>query len=139
MLKNCKIHQKLPKRIYSQWVTLDVLAKIFLNNRTLAWVLVDVFPAIFDQNFVLFLDQDGMQLFAFHGKVNEDISRIEPGQYSGDFKSPSKGRWTYFNEDLVLKPGDKISYWIFIQHDKSGYRKDNQKWTVSGCFLYIIC
>lgn len=86
------------------------------------------------------------QLFAFHGKVNEEISRIEPGDFSGDIKTKSEGRLTYFNTNLKLKKGDVVHYWFFVQNNQLGYRKDAQKWTVrelhpvpgTGCEASII-
>ncbi|XP_018563504.1 beta-1,3-glucan-binding protein 1 [Anoplophora glabripennis] len=70
------------------------------------------------------------QLFAFHGKVNEHISRTEPGDFSGDVKIKSEDRFTYYNANLKLKEGDIIHYWYFVQNNFLGYRKDAQNWTV---------
>lgn len=40
--------------------------------------------------------------------------------------------WVYENLDVTLKPGDEVHYWIFAQYNRLGYRKDKQKWTVTG-------
>ncbi|RZC41379.1 Gram-negative bacteria binding protein 2 [Asbolus verrucosus] len=75
---------------------------------------------------------EGIQMFAFHGNVNKEITQIDPGQFSKDFTSPSDNNmWSYFNDELSLKVGDVVYYWIFIQYDKLGYRKDAQRWNVT--------
>lgn len=80
----------------------------------------------------MFLEIPGLQSFGFHGNLNKEIKQNEQGELLQENILPKNGRLSYFNEDLVLKPGDKINFWLSIQHDKLGYRKDNQYWVVSG-------
>ena len=78
---------------------------------------------------------NGIQMFAFHANVNNDISQVEPGNFSKDFTEPTDGNlWSYYNSELQLKIGDEVNYWIFVQYEKLGYRKDNLKWKVTGNF-----
>ncbi|KAJ3661452.1 hypothetical protein Zmor_005847 [Zophobas morio] len=75
---------------------------------------------------------NGIQMFAFHANVNNDISQVEPGNFSKDFTEPTDGNlWSYYNSELQLKIGDEVNYWIFVQYEKLGYRKDNLKWKVT--------
>ncbi|EFA11591.1 Gram-negative bacteria binding protein 2 precursor [Tribolium castaneum] len=73
----------------------------------------------------------GIQMFAFHMNVNKKISQVDPGDYRQDYTSPDGNVWSYFNSDLSLNIGDTVNYWIFVQHEKLGYRKDNVEWTVT--------
>lgn len=87
---------------------------------------------------VLFLAQAGIQLFGFHANLNKDIDLTEPGEIAGDITvDPTKPTNTisYFNPDIKLKVGDIIYYWIYIQHNYLGYRKEGQKWQVTGKIL----
>ncbi|XP_060535531.1 beta-1,3-glucan-binding protein-like isoform X2 [Cylas formicarius] len=72
-----------------------------------------------------------VQFFAFHGKLNQPIGLTEPGDFNEDVTRPENGRFTYFNPNIQLKPGDVINYWVFVQHDQLGYRRDQLKWTVN--------
>lgn len=87
---------------------------------------------------IMFLDVPGLQSFGFHGKVNKEIRQNEPGDLLQENILPINGRLSYFNEDLVLKPGDTINFWLSIQHDKLGYRRDNQKWVVTGALRLVL-
>lgn len=76
-------------------------------------------------------------MFAFHGKINEEISQIEPGDFSDDIKTKDDGRLTYYNPNLELKKGDIVHYWYFVQNNQLGYRKDAQKWVVPSKIKFI--
>ncbi|KAF2893395.1 hypothetical protein ILUMI_12789 [Ignelater luminosus] len=80
-------------------------------------------------------DEDGISLFAFHGKINQEMDGREAGTYSVDILKPRDGRWTYTNRAAKLKPGDVIYYWVNVDYDdgegKRGYIKDDQSFTVT--------
>nr|XP_023017881.1 beta-1,3-glucan-binding protein-like [Leptinotarsa decemlineata] len=71
------------------------------------------------------------ELFAFHGKLNEKINQIEPGEFGEDVRSPVDGYFTYYNPNMELKINDEVHYWVFVQHKKLGYRRDAQVWKVT--------
>ncbi|XP_044269659.1 beta-1,3-glucan-binding protein-like [Tribolium madens] len=73
----------------------------------------------------------GIQMFAFHANVNKNITQVDPGDYRQDYTSPEGKVWSYFNSDLSLQIGDTVHYWVFVQFEKLGYRKDNVIWTVT--------
>lgn len=73
-----------------------------------------------------------VNVIAFHANKNRKIDEIEPGEISTDIIRPAENGWTFFNPSLKLKVGDKINYWIFIQHNSFGYKKPGQSWVVNG-------
>ncbi|KAJ8911425.1 hypothetical protein NQ315_005958 [Exocentrus adspersus] len=85
------------------------------------------------------------ELFAFHGKLNKEISQIEYGDFNGDVKVAKNGYFTYYNPNLKLSEDDVVHYWFFVQNNQLGYRKDGQKWRVtellpepgSGCQVSV--
>lgn len=77
-------------------------------------------------------DSPGIQLFAFHGKINCEFIGHEAGTYSIDIKEKTNGKWVYHNKDALLKIGDTIYYWLYVQKDNVGYRKDDNKFEVFG-------
>lgn len=76
-------------------------------------------------------DEDGIQLFAFHGKINSPMNGREAGIFSEDIRTAENGRWTFFVKNARLKPGDKLYYWIHVNYDGIGYEKDGQPFTVT--------
>ncbi|XP_031345751.1 beta-1,3-glucan-binding protein-like isoform X2 [Photinus pyralis] len=75
-------------------------------------------------------DEDGIQLFAFHGKINSPMKGREAGIFSEDIRFAENGRWTFFT-NARLKPGDKLYYWIHVLYDGIGYEKDGEPFTVT--------
>ncbi|CAH1105316.1 unnamed protein product [Psylliodes chrysocephalus] len=73
---------------------------------------------------------NGIEMFAFHGKINKEFKQFEPGDFTEDIMEPVNGFFVYDNPNLQIKVGDVIYYWIFVQHDQLGYRLDNQTWHV---------
>lgn len=70
-------------------------------------------------------------MFAFNAKVNKDVGLNEPGDVSGETRNAGPdGRWTISVRNLALKVGDKIHYWIFVQHENLGYRLENQHYEI---------
>lgn len=81
---------------------------------------------------VFFSDDNGIKLFTFHGKVNGLLSTAVDTDLSGDINSPTNGKWVYENPYLALAVGDKIDYWIYVQHNSFGYTKHNVVFEVRG-------
>lgn len=89
-------------------------------------------------------DEEGITLFAFHGKVNEEMDGLEAGDMSKDILKKRKGRWTFFERKLKLKKGDKVYFWLYVIKDGLGYRLDDGLFVYNGkqkyhCFLIYIC
>uniref|UniRef100_A0A1L8E2T0 Putative beta-1 n=1 Tax=Nyssomyia neivai TaxID=330878 RepID=A0A1L8E2T0_9DIPT len=76
-------------------------------------------------------DDNGIVLFAFHGKINENLAQNEMGNLHEDIQEPVDGKWTYENRTVRLKKGDKIHYWIYVQHGRLAFRLDNQIFEVT--------
>uniref|UniRef100_A0A6P7G2W9 Beta-1,3-glucan-binding protein-like n=1 Tax=Diabrotica virgifera virgifera TaxID=50390 RepID=A0A6P7G2W9_DIAVI len=76
-------------------------------------------------------------LFAFHGKVNQEIRVIENGDFFGEITTPTDGNFVYSNPNLQLKLGDEVNYWTYVQHDFLGYRNDNRTWKVTELLTKI--
>ncbi|KAK9694447.1 Carbohydrate binding domain (family 32) [Popillia japonica] len=82
-------------------------------------------------------DQDGVKLFAFHGKINESFDGREAGSFSRDITKARDGRWTFTDRVTLLNPGDIIYYWLYVDYEdpsgrKLGYLKEDQEYTVGG-------
>ncbi|KAK4876690.1 hypothetical protein RN001_009196 [Aquatica leii] len=73
-------------------------------------------------------DEEGISLFAFHGKINSEMNGREAGTFSVDILKPKNGRWTYINKSPRLKVGDVVHYWVNVDYDDGngmrGYVKD---------------
>lgn len=77
-------------------------------------------------------DIPGIKLFGFHGKVNEALDDRENGNINGDVTQPENGRWIFQDNEVELRADDVLQYWVFVQHENYGYRKDNQRFDVKG-------
>lgn len=77
-------------------------------------------------------DASGVKFFAFHARINQRLGTGEPGEISGETRIPTNGRWAVRKGDLDLKVGDKIYYWVFVQHEGYGYRKDGEVYEITG-------
>ncbi|XP_046993386.1 splicing factor 3B subunit 2-like [Schistocerca americana] len=75
-------------------------------------------------------DELGIELFAVHANINKPMGLLEAGQISVDITKPKAGRWVYEDRRVRLKPGDVINYWLYVQADGLGYRRDDQNFTV---------
>lgn len=79
--------------------------------------------------------EPGIELFGFHANVNKEIDATEPGEIAGDVTVDPAKRTdviSYMNPNLMLKVGDIVYYWIYIQHNYLGYRLEGKKWQVTG-------
>lgn len=77
-------------------------------------------------------DTPGIQLFAFHGNLNSPMEGLESGQFSADILKHKNGRWTFKNLKHEIKVGDVLYYWLYVQKDSLGYRRDDQKHEFTG-------
>ncbi|EDW00761.1 gram-negative bacteria-binding protein 3 [Drosophila grimshawi] len=69
--------------------------------------------------------EEGITLFAFHGKVNEEFDGLEAGTLARDIPTAKNGRWTFMDRSTVLKMGDTLYYWTYVIHNGLGYRFDD--------------
>jgi len=69
-------------------------------------------------------DAEGISLFAFHGKLNEEFDGLEAGQWARDIPTAKRGRWTFRDRETKLNQGDTLYFWIYIVHKGLGYRQD---------------
>lgn len=57
---------------------------------------------------------------------------LENGQFSADILKHKNGRWTFTNRKHEIKPGDTLYYWLYVQKESIGYRRDDQKHEFTG-------
>ncbi|XP_072947822.1 beta-1,3-glucan-binding protein-like [Epargyreus clarus] len=88
--------------------------------------------AIYPRGLRVSIPDDGFSIFAFHGKLNEEMEGLEAGRWSADITKAKNGRWTFRDRNASLKIGDKIYFWTYVIKDSLGYRQDNGEWTVTG-------
>lgn len=57
---------------------------------------------VYDRNFKfqISIDERGIVLFAFHGKINKEIQANEVGDFHGESRTKSNGWWSYENNDV---------------------------------------
>nr|XP_012141734.1 PREDICTED: beta-1,3-glucan-binding protein-like [Megachile rotundata] len=77
-------------------------------------------------------DEPGIQFFAFQGNINKRIQVTQSGQISGEVFRKNDGKWTIEDEDISLRDGDVIHYWIHVLVNGTPYQKGNIKWTVTS-------
>jgi len=69
-------------------------------------------------------DAEGISLFAFHGKLNEEFDGLEAGQWSRDIPKAKRGRWTFRDHKTKLNHGDTLYFWTYVVYNGLGYRQD---------------
>lgn len=76
-------------------------------------------------------DDEGIRLFAFHAKINEEMNGREGGTFSRDITRPKNEKWTFCDPNAKLNLGDTIYYWTYVDYDngvnKLGYVNDDKK------------
>lgn len=70
-------------------------------------------------------DEEGITLFAFHGKLNEEMDGLEAGTWARDIVTPKNGRWTFRDRITQLKIGDTLYFWTYVIYKGLGYREDD--------------
>ncbi|XP_065361616.1 gram-negative bacteria-binding protein 3-like [Calliphora vicina] len=74
--------------------------------------------------------EEGITLFAFHGKLNEEMDGLEAGTWARDIVKPKNGRWTFRDRITKLKLGDTLYYWTYVIYNGLGYREDDGVYVV---------
>ncbi|XP_041986489.1 beta-1,3-glucan-binding protein 1-like isoform X2 [Aricia agestis] len=87
--------------------------------------------AIYPTGLRVSIPDEGFTLFAFHGKLNEEMDGLEGGQWSRDINVPKNGRWTFLDPNAKLQLGDKVYFWTYVIYNGLGYRQDDGEWTVT--------
>lgn len=87
--------------------------------------------ALYPKGLRVSIPDDGFSLFAFHGKLNEEMEGLEAGYWSRDITKAKNGRWTFRDRNAELKIGDKVYFWTYVIRNGLGYRQDNGEWTVT--------
>lgn len=77
-------------------------------------------------------DSPGIQAFSFHGNLNLPMAGLENGQIAAEVLKHKSGRWTFVDRKHEIKPGDVLYYWLYVQKDSLGYRRDDQKHIFTG-------
>ncbi|XP_034107662.2 gram-negative bacteria-binding protein 3 [Drosophila albomicans] len=75
-------------------------------------------------------DEPGISLFAFHGKLNEEMDDLSDQTWATDIVSSRNGRWTYRNRLQKLQPGDVLYYWITVRYNGLDYHNYNLEYKV---------
>ncbi|KAJ0178106.1 hypothetical protein K1T71_005929 [Dendrolimus kikuchii] len=101
------------------------------NGQTQYTVPPAKLEAIYPKGLRVTVKDDGFSLFAFHGKLNEEMEGLEAGQWARDITRPKNGQWIFNDKNAQLKLGDKIYFWTYVIKDGLGYRQDNGEWTVT--------
>lgn len=70
-------------------------------------------------------DVPGTALFAFHANINDNIRAQHPGSVNGETRASTNGFWILQFDDK-LKQGDVVNYWLFVNANHLGYRKDGE-------------
>ncbi|XP_011176860.2 gram-negative bacteria-binding protein 3 [Zeugodacus cucurbitae] len=76
-------------------------------------------------------DEEGITLFAFHGKLNEEMDGLEAGTWARDITKAKNGRWTFRDKNTKLKLGDTLYYWTYVIYNGLGYREDDGVYVVN--------
>ncbi|XP_061400908.1 gram-negative bacteria-binding protein 3-like [Musca vetustissima] len=74
--------------------------------------------------------EEGITLFAFHGKLNEEMDGLEAGTWARDIVKPKNGRWIFRDRVTHLKLGDTLYYWTYVIYKGLGYREDDGVYVV---------
>lgn len=67
--------------------------------------------------FILFKDEPGVTLFAFHGKINQRFRGNEEGDLHIDVLHPTNGVWAYENRNKAVLEGESIILENFLDHN----------------------
>lgn len=76
--------------------------------------------------------EEGATLFAFHGKLNEEMDGLEAGRWARDIVKPKNGRYIFKDRETSLKLGDTIYYWTYVIYNGLGYREDDGVFVVTA-------
>ncbi|XP_066254750.1 beta-1,3-glucan-binding protein-like [Euwallacea similis] len=86
---------------------------------------------IFDKGFRFSIPhEEGVQLFAFHGNINEPMNGLEAGHFSKDILKKCNDRWVFEDKTRKLVAGNIVYFWLFVIKDELGYRYDDGEYIV---------
>jgi len=74
---------------------------------------------------------EGIDLFAFHGNVNQPMEHRAAGQISTEVTRNRGNRWIINIRDVRLRNGDKIYYWVYVRKEGLGYLAENLEYEVT--------
>lgn len=77
-------------------------------------------------------DEEGITLFAFHGKLNEEFDGLEAGSWARDIVTAKNGRWTFRDRITSLKIGDVLYFWTYVIYNGLGYSQYDGVHVVNG-------
>lgn len=75
-------------------------------------------------------DEEGIELFAFHGNINKRLDMIDAGDLSKDVVAKTADRWVFEDKRAALHEGDTLHFWLFVIKNHLGYKLDNQTYTI---------
>ncbi|XP_023165086.2 gram-negative bacteria-binding protein 3 [Drosophila hydei] len=78
-------------------------------------------------------DEQGISLFAFHGKLNAEMEDLSDQTWATDIVTARNGRWTYINRLQKLQPGDILYYWVTVRYNGLDYHAYNQSYQIHNC------
>lgn len=87
---------------------------------------------LFQKYIFYFVDSSGIQQFAFHANINQEIRGKEDGTISKEVGFSQNGLWKIKDSDIQLNIGDVLNYWTFVQYERFGFDKQDQNFTVRG-------
>ncbi|XP_052872110.1 beta-1,3-glucan-binding protein 1-like [Anopheles cruzii] len=76
----------------------------------------------------------GLQMFAFHARLNKPFEHFEEGEFTDDITAPDPNhpeQWTFETAKPPLPHGTIIYYWVYVQFENAGYWMSDEKHTVS--------
>lgn len=71
--------------------------------------------------------EEGITLFAFHGKLNKPIVNLSDQDWAADIIRPTKGCWVYENRDVLVRPKDVLFYWLTVRYLGKDYHAMGQQ------------
>lgn len=78
-----------------------------------------------------FSAENGISLFAFHGKLNEEFDGLEAGTWARDITKPKDGRYTFVDRQTKFKIGDKLYFWTYVIYNGLGYRQEDGEYVIN--------
>lgn len=84
-------------------------------------------------------DEEGISLFAFHGKLNEEFDGLEAGEWARDIVVAKNGRWTFKDKLQRFKVGDVLYFWTYVIYNGLGYSQYDGVHVVKGFINVKTC
>ncbi|XP_043271804.1 beta-1,3-glucan-binding protein-like [Venturia canescens] len=68
-------------------------------------------------------DEPGVQFFALHANVNKPIEIGDAGAIVGEVINPRNNWWSFDDNNVALRKGDILHYWIYVQVNGSSHKR----------------